>query len=152
MDNAIRRVIEHACQHLSIAYAHTADFGHDAAFANLFTDDAVLETSLVQVRGKAEIEASMKKRPAELRSRHIITNMLIDVIDEDHARGLSYLSLYRHVGPESLQSEPIDVSGPAIIGHYDDRFVRTPMGWRFERRKLHVAFRRAASFPTEREG
>ncbi|MDH3605289.1 MAG: nuclear transport factor 2 family protein [Candidatus Tectomicrobia bacterium] len=58
MDDAMRHAIEHDCQHLSIAYARTADFGDYAAFANLFTDDAVLETSRVQVRGKAEIEVA----------------------------------------------------------------------------------------------
>ena len=148
MDDIMRRAIAHDCQQLSIAYARTVDFGDYAGFANLFADDAILETSLVQVRGKAEIEAQMRKRPAELRSRHVLTNIFIDVIDADHARGISYLSLYRHVGPESLQSEPIELSGPAIIGHYEDWFVRIPVGWRFERRKLHVAFRRAASFPS----
>jgi len=148
MDDAIRRGIEYDCQQLSIAYARTADFGDYTAFANLFADDAVLETSLVQVRGKGEIEATMKKRPTELRSRHIITNIFIEMLDAEHARGISYLSLYRHVGPESLQSEPVELSGPALIGHYEDWFVKTSIGWRFERRKLHVAFRRAASFPS----
>ena len=81
--------------------------------------------------------------PDVLRSRHVLTNIFIDPVDSDHARGISYLSLYRHVGEESLAAEPIPFDGPAAVGHYEDRFVRTGDGWRFERRVLHLAFRRA---------
>ena len=80
----------------------------------------------------------------QLRSRHVLTNIFIDVVDADHARGISYLTLYRHVGEESLSPDPITFDGPAGVGHYEDRFVRTDHGWRFARRKLHMAFRRAS--------
>ncbi len=67
--------------------------------------------------------------------------MLLRPLDADHACGTAYLSVYRHIGPESLQSEPIELLGPAMVGNYED--------W-FERRKLHITFRRAASFPGKR--
>jgi hypothetical protein len=35
---------------------------------------------------------------------------------------------------------------PAAVGHYEDRFLRTAEGWRFARRKLHLAFRNPESF------
>jgi hypothetical protein len=34
------------------------------------------------------------------------------VISASEARRISYLSLYRHIGPESLESGPIELSGP----------------------------------------
>ena len=92
---------------------------------------------------KAAIVDSLTRRPDELRSRHVITNIYIDVLNEHEARGISYLTLYRHIGPESLKGEPIDFDGPAGVGHYEDRFEKTDDGWKFKRRKLHFAFRRA---------
>ena len=41
-------------------------------------------------------------RSDKLRSRHVLTNILIDVVDEN-TQGITYLSLYRHIGPESLE-------------------------------------------------
>ena len=134
--------ITRACEALSIAYARAVDFRDYDYFVTLFTEDGVLDT--VKPReGRAAIADSLTRRPDELRSRHVITNIYIDVLNEHEARGISYLTLYRHIGPESLKGEPIDFDGPAGVGHYEDRFEKTDDGWKFKRRKLHFAFRRA---------
>lgn len=133
--------IERECARLSIAYARAIDFRDYDAFVELFVEDAVLDAGGA-FEGKAAIRASLAKRPDELRSRHVLTNIFIEVVDADTARGISYLSLYRHVGAESLAAGPVAFDGPAAVGHYEDRFTRTPDGWRIARRKLHLAFRR----------
>ena len=134
--------ITRACEALSIAYARAVDFRDYDYFVTLFTEDGVLDTGKPR-EGRAAIADSLTRRPDELRSRHVITNIYIDVLNEHEARGISYLTLYRHIGPESLKGEPIDFDGPAGIGHYEDRFEKTDEGWKFKRRKLHFAFRRA---------
>ena len=85
----------------------------------------------------------MSTRPDGLRSRHVLTNIHINVIDENTAEGISYLTLYRHVSdPETGEDEgPREISGPAAVGHYSDKFIRTEKGWRFAGRVLHFAFR-----------
>ena len=82
-------------------------------------------------------------RPDGLRSRHVLTNIHINVIDENTAEGISYLTLYRHEGDDQTGEDegPREISGPAGIGHYADKFVRTDEGWRFAGRILHFAFR-----------
>lgn len=137
-----RRDIEAECAALSISYARSIDFRDYDAFADLFTEDGVLNVGR-PLEGRAAIEASLTRRPDELRSRHVLTNIFIDVLSETDARGISYLTLYRHVGPESLDGKPIAFDGPAAVGHYEDRFVKTEAGWKFKRRTLHLAFRRA---------
>jgi len=143
MKQSIQRDIEYACQTLSIAYARAIDFGDYDAFIDLFTEDAELDAGHL-LTGRAEIRAAIAQRPDELKSRHVITNIFIDVLSTTQARGISYLTLYRHVGPESLAGAPIDLQGVAAVGHYEDRFEHTAQGWRIKRRKLHLAFRRAA--------
>jgi hypothetical protein len=133
--------ISRACEALSIAYARAVDFRDYDYFVTLFTEDGVLDTGR-PLESRAAIAEALAHRPDELRSRHVISNVFIDVLNEREARGISYLTLYRHIGPESLKSEPIQFDGPAGVGHYEDRFERTDDGWKFKRRKLHFAFRR----------
>ena len=141
LDDAERRIIRQDCEALSIAYARAVDFRDYDHFANLFIEEGTLEAG-VRLEGKAAIAASLKRRPDELRSRHVLTNIFINVINRDEANGISYLTLYRHVGPESTHSGPITFDGPFGVGHYQDLFVRTGDGWRFKSRVLHMAFRR----------
>ena len=67
-------------------------------------------------------------------------------MSDTQARGIAYLSLYRHIGPESLESTAIEFTGPAAVGPDDDQFVLSEDGWRFKHRLLHLAFRRASDF------
>ena len=134
-----------ACTALSIAYARHVDFGEYEKFVDLFTKDGRLELGFT-LDGKDAIRRSMKKRPVELRSRHVLTNIFVDVVSETEATGISYLTLYRHVGPESLEDEPVALPGPAAVGHYADRFSLTSEGWRIAHRKLHFAFRNRSFF------
>ena len=138
------RLIMAECEALSIAYARAVDFRDYDSFVDLFVEDGVLDTGK-PLEGKATIAHALSRRPDELRSRHVLTNIFIDVVNENEARGISYLSLYRHIGPESLSADAVAFDGPAAVGHYEDRFVRTTAGWKFKRRKLHIDFRSAAA-------
>ena len=133
-------IIRADCEALSIAYARAVDFRDYDTFVDLFTEDGVLDVGEPQ-EGQGAIRAAMAKRPDQLRSRHVLTNIFIDVLGADEARGISYLTLYRHIGEESLEGAPVPLVGPVAVGHYEDRFVRTATGWKFKRRKLHLAFR-----------
>ena len=137
--------IKAACSDLFVSYAQLLDFGRFDEFVELFADDASMNLGFV-LQGKEAIRVSMTKRSPELRSRHVLTNISIDVQDEHHAKGIAYLSLYRHTGPESLQAQPIEFSQPSGVGHYENTFVRTEQGWRIASVELHLAFRNSAHF------
>ena len=132
--------IKHACTELSIGYARHVDFGEYDDFVDLFTDDAVLNLGF-KLEGKEAIRKSMTKRSAELRSRHVLTNIHIDVLSESEARGISYLTLYRHQGPESLDAAPVEFQTPAAVGHYADEYRKTDAGWKIAHRRIELAFR-----------
>ena len=75
-------------------------------------------------------------------SRHVCTNLLIDVIDENNATGVVYVTLFRHDGDPARR---VSYRGlPDVIGEYRDSFVRTAEGWRFKRREIHVSFSKSA--------
>jgi hypothetical protein len=138
--------IQHECEALSIAYARAVDFRDYDEFVELFAENGELDTGTPLI-GKDAIRQAIQKRPDELRSRHVLTNIFIDVLSSTEARGISYLTLYRHIGEESVQAGPAPFDGPAAVGHYEDRFVLTADGFRFARRKLHFAFRNNRYFP-----
>lgn len=146
MDAIERLAIERECEKLMVAYARGVDFRDYDNVASLFSDDGVLDVGN-RLEGRAAIQAALSRRPYELRSRHVLTNLFVDVVDRDTARGICYLTLYRHLGPESLERGPVELERPAAVGHYEDRFVRTADGFRIARRTLHLAFRSSALLP-----
>ena len=137
--------IENSCKNLFNDYARLLDFGHFDEFVELFSDDAHMNLGFV-LNGKEAIRTSMTKRSPELRSRHVLTNMSINVLSDTQASGIAYLSLYRHTGPESLNDDPIEFSQPSAVGHYENQFVLTTDGWRIKSVDLHFAFRNSAHF------
>lgn len=140
------RDIQRDCEALSIAYARAIDFRDYDDFIELFVEDAMLDLGR-PMHGREAISRSISQRPDGLRSRHVISNVFVDVVDADHARGISYLTLYRHLSNDATPSrEPIDSAQPAAVGHYQDQFIRTAAGWRFSSRTLHVAFRDPGAF------
>jgi hypothetical protein len=143
MEYEAQRIIEDECTKLSIAYARHVDFKEYDRFVQLFAEDGELNVTGQPVKGRKKLNLAMAARPYALRSRHILTNIYINVIDEDHAEGLSYLTLYRHTGDglEGDDQGPRTIPGPSAVGHYEDKFVRTEEGWRFASRVLHFAFR-----------
>ena len=139
-----RMIIERACEKLSIEYARAVDFRDYDNFVELFTEDAVLDVGK-RLEGKAAIRDSIKQRSAEVRTRHVLSNIFIEVQDSSHARGISYLTLYRHTGLDSTGRCAVPSTLPTAVGHYEDNLLRTDSVWRFKSRILHVAFRDPAT-------
>lgn len=141
MNESIVSATERACARLVHGYARAADFGDSAAAAALFADDGVLEMpGGKRFAGPAAIRQRLAEQPAAQVSRHVISNLLVDVVAEDRARGFCYLTLYRGVRGDA--SGPLPSAVPFVIGHYEDEFVRSGADWRFALRRLTFTFRR----------
>ena len=93
------------------------------------------------MKGREQIAAGFAQRQANdaRMSRHVCQNFLCEVIDDDHARGVVYLTLYRHDGEPGRRFSPL-AEGPELVGEYRDRFVRTPRGWRIAERETVASF------------
>ena len=137
--------IEKLCEKLSISYAHLLDFDQYDELAELFTIDAVLNAGVL-LEGRENIRLGLNKRSAKLRSRHLLTNIQTEILDGKTAKGVSYLSLYRHIGDEGLTSEVIEFDGPAAVGHYSDEFRLEDGIWKIHLRVLTMSFRNPKYF------
>ena len=135
MDFTTRLEIEHACTRCAIDYTHKVDFGDFEEFANLFAKNGVLSVGPLHLDSRVKIMETMSQRPAGMMSRHVTSNIAIDVIDAETAVGMAYFSLYRTmVSEEDGEDIPAPVPPVAVVGHYKDKFVKTVDGWKFAER------------------
>ena len=141
MDQNHEERIRRACERLVFEYSHHADFGAAEAAAGCYLPDGRLEIDGRQFAGRAAIRQRLSDMPGDQLSRHFCTNVVIEVIDDSHAEGTAYVLLYRGRRTGG-QPGPIAMDLPLLIGHYEDRFVRSDEGWRFAARTLNVTFRR----------
>jgi len=124
-----RRAIEWACARLVNLYANRNDAGDWEAVASLYTTDGVMTRPTAPdapIVGRDAILAAFRARPPRA-TRHICTNIVIDVQDATTAAGESAMLLF---------------TGAAVplVGSFHDRFVLTAEGWRFSERRGSILF------------
>lgn len=151
-------LIEHACRRLSLAFAHLNDTQAYEALANLFTEDGVFYRPLAPdaaVAGRASILKDMQKKPADLLTHHVCTNIVVDVLCADSARGLTYFTVYLQPGYDRRRALP-PFTGTVYVGIYEDQFLRTADGWKISERRGRNLFllpaASAARMPGPKEG
>jgi len=144
MDDLERLLAERACERLIVDYCRFVDFGEASRIAELFTEDGHWEGPDTVMAGRAAIRDGFLARQGVTRriSRHLCTNVGIDVVSPDEATGLCYLVNYRHDRQEGDTSPVVPAGLPKYVGEYHDRFRRTADGWRFEYRRFDLAFLR----------
>lgn len=144
MDELGRAAAERACEALITAYTHYVDdFGERSRVPELFTEDGVWESDEARLEGRDQLASFFGKVEAHRTTRHVSSNVAVRVTGPDGAEGLSYFTLYRHVGEKPRVP---DLDGqPVIVGHYRDRFVRTADGWRIAHRRADVGFVRRSA-------
>ena len=101
----------------------------------LFTEDCITdygESFGGEVVGRRRVErGSGYTLAAWQATSHHVSNIRLWFEDDDNARGTTYLYAWHRVDDESPTFQ--------IWARYNDRFVRTPEGWRFSERRLAVA-------------
>lgn len=144
MDELDRILVERSCERLINEYSRLVDFGEAAAVADLFTEDARWEGTDLILTGREEIRAWFEKREAVTRrvSRHVFTNVVVDVLSESEAKALSYMINFRHDRPEGDETVPVPMEVPKWMGEARDTFRLTDEGWRFSSRRVEPAFMR----------
>ena len=124
-----RRAIEQDCARLIALYANLNDEARWDEVAALYADDGVMVRPTAPdapTQGRAAILAAFKARPARV-TRHVCSNVVIDVDSETTARGVSAMLLFTG-------------AAAPLVGSFHDRFVRTADGWRFAERRGSLLF------------
>jgi hypothetical protein len=132
-----RSEIERACERLVYVYSRALDLGDMSAAADCFAVNGSMARPMTPeqvVQGREAIRASLLTRPKSLLTKHLATNVMIDVEGRDAARGLSYLTMISTT-PAADAQPPFVSQGPIWFGEFRDRFVRENGAWRFLERR-----------------
>ncbi|MEZ5076839.1 MAG: nuclear transport factor 2 family protein [Solirubrobacterales bacterium] len=147
MDEPKKILIERACERLIVEYARRVDFGEAERVAELFTADGRWEGSELLLEGREEIRRWFAERQRLERrvSRHVCTNVAVEVVSETEASSLCYMVNYRHDRREGDEALPVPTEVPKYVGELHDSFRLTEEGWRFASRRVTVGFVRRRS-------
>ena len=135
------RAIEWDCQKVWRQYYHFVDQKEYEKAAQLFTPD-IDWRSVVNLKGRDEIVQALYGALGEGTIRHVLTNMVVNVIDENHAEARTYNTIYYTRGVKiEMRDDPIPFEGPNRLSDCDAEFVRMEDGWHISRRTTHQVFR-----------
>jgi Nuclear transport factor 2 (NTF2) domain. len=141
LDEAACRAIEWDCTKLINRYTLLNDAADWEAVAALYTEDGRMARPSAPdqpIIGRDAILAAFKGRPARA-ARHVISNIVVDVVSGTEATATSVIVLYQGNASETGGLPVRDPKGP-LIGTYTDRLRKTPEGWRFAERRGGLDF------------
>jgi len=131
MDDAARLSIESACARLVTSFCNARDRRDFAAVADLFAEDVVWERPAGgTLRGKEALRGFLGTLPSGP-VRHVVSNVVVDVIDEAHATGVCYVTIFR--GETTDQGDSFRLP-EKMVGYRDD-FVRRDGRWQIAVRR-----------------
>ena len=139
MDEDRRRAIEWDCTRTLTGFINALDAGDYETMAGLMAENGVWVRPDGDAVGPAGLLEAMKDRPRDLIVRHVISNILIEVIDEDNATGVTYLTVYRHYGPPPERG-PARLAGAHMVGVSYNRLVRELGGWKIGEKRTSRTF------------
>jgi hypothetical protein len=127
--------IERACERIVYAYSRALDLGDMSAAADFFAENGSMARPMAPnqlIQGRETIRAALLTRPKTLLTKHLATNVMIDVVSRDEARGLSYLTM---ISTTPGDAAPYVSAGPVYFGEFKDRFLREGGEWKFLERR-----------------
>jgi hypothetical protein len=123
-----------ACTDLVLDYAYYRDRPDPVGFASVFAENATLTVMGETYKGRQAIGERLQGAGRGPSFRHLMSTIRIFPIDELHATGVSYVTVY--TAPHGAT----EVEGFAGIGEYHDEFVLTPAGWKIASREFKPVY------------
>ena len=129
--------IRRECERVFLEIARLTDHGPQHAIAQFFTQDGELDRDGMVLGGRAALLELYAKRPANLLTRHLVSNVMVTPLSSEHAICHAYATIYRFRSTDgSAPVPPVTCEGPESVAEYEDRMVKTDEGWKISRRIL----------------
>lgn len=146
---AERSEIERSCERMVYAYARALDLGDLSGAADFFAEQGSLARPMTPdqvIHGREAIRTALLTRPKTLLTKHLATNVQIDVQSRDEACGLSYLTMISTTPGDA--APPFNSAGPIYFGEFKDRFVREAGTWKFLERRGSIQMKFPGQTPS----
>lgn len=136
MTDLERLLAEKACHDLVLAAAQAVDQQDYPALAALFADDGELvRPGGSPLLGPQAIQASYAAKDPERLTRHVVSNLRVTVDSSTSARAHCVVTLWTTQRSEALTPQGRKANPMQQVGEIEDEFVRTPSGWKIQRRR-----------------
>ncbi|WP_226553942.1 nuclear transport factor 2 family protein [Celeribacter naphthalenivorans] len=144
METIDRLAIESDCTKLMKTFSLCTDtFDYDRALG-LFVPDCTFQRADETFEGIEGLKFVLNRRNPERLTRHVLSNILIDIKDENTATGQAYALVFGHAGPLSATGEAPLVSPDSLV-IFNGSFTRMEDGWRIKRWQIGLSFRKVAA-------
>ena len=144
MDRKEERGIEWDGQKTLRQYYQYVDHHEDEDAVKLFTEDADWKVMGLELEGREEILEALYGGLGNDTIRHVLTNAIVNVIDEDNAESWSYNAIYySREGRIEDRDKPLPFDGPHRFGDGYARLKRVDGEWQIAAREGgQLVFRR----------
>ena len=148
MDEDQKHAIEWDCQKVLRQFYHLADQREYEKATNLLTSDVEWHVLGVELKGRDKILKGLVGGVAKGTIAHVITNTVVDVIDETHAVAKSYNSDYCRPGARVEDGEGArPFVGPHRLEDNYTELVRADDDWLISKRDVKLIFSRNPGEP-----
>lgn len=133
LSNIDRMEIERACERLVYVYSRALDRGDMNAAADCFALEGTFARPMTPdnlIKGREAIRTALMSRPAKLLTKHVASNVTIDVESRERAHGVSYLTMIATT-PHDGAKPPHATPGPLYFGEFADQYLLEDGVWRF---------------------
>jgi hypothetical protein len=142
VDSISRLQIEHECARLIKVYCNSIDAHNIDRLVGVFAKDGVWQRpGNPPLKGHSEIRAFAEHHGAGAVSAHYVTNIVVDVEDDDHASSNAYALVFRGAG--TIATGPLPMSLPRLVVHYQHKFIREKGQWYIKYKETRWLFRGA---------
>ena len=124
MDHTTHHQIE---QIIYLFFRYLDDQRYDE-LVTLFAPDGIWHRAGKALRGPEGVREAMNTRPVEFTTRHLITNVVIDLTGTDDATASYYMTVFVHEG-EQRPKGPVPLELPLHVSVFEQKFTQSATGW-----------------------
>jgi len=138
MDRPDEQLIKAQCQELVLQFALLNDTRQYEKLAELFAEDGVFYRPMQPehgLKGRQQILEDLCRKPENLSSFHVCTNILISVEGTTRASGITYFTVYLGSTAAFGQAASVAFEGTVYVGQYTDEFRRQGQRWFIQSRR-----------------
>ena len=142
MDRDQEEAISWDCQKVWRSYYHHVDHHEYEDAVKLFTEDVTWQVMGLDLKGRDEVLAALYGGLGNDTIRHVVSNTVVNVVDEDHAELSEYHTIYySREGRREDMDGPLPFEGPHRLGDSFAKLRRVGDTWQIAAREnTHTIF------------
>ncbi len=134
-----RQFIESECARVIALFFQYLDRNEFEALSKLMASNGTWSRQGKILKGAAMVFQELKQRPVGRITLHLVSNLIVDVIDESTTKATFYMTVLRHDG-ENKPSGPMPMGLPYSASIFQTRFTKEAEAWRIQHMSGQVVF------------